>query len=37
MITKVINTLAWFHQYGGPAVPNGQTGIATENAPTPAH
>ncbi|MBI3438372.1 MAG: S9 family peptidase [Proteobacteria bacterium] len=31
MITKVVNTLAWFHQYGGPAVPDGRTGIATED------
>ncbi|MBS0383836.1 MAG: S9 family peptidase [Proteobacteria bacterium] len=29
MITKVVNTLAWFHQYGGPPVPDGRTGIAT--------
>jgi dipeptidyl aminopeptidase/acylaminoacyl peptidase len=37
MITKVVNTLAWFHQYGGPAVPDGRTGIATEDHAAAAH
>jgi len=37
MITKVVNTLAWFHQYGGPPVPDGRTGIATDTAPVAGH
>ena len=38
MITKVVNTLAWFHQYGGPAVPDGRTGIAAaEDRATSQH
>jgi acylaminoacyl-peptidase len=32
MIAKVVNTLAWFAQYGGPPVPDGATGIATPAA-----
>jgi len=37
MIAKVVNTLARFHQYGGPTVPDGRTGIASEDPGPTGH